>query len=92
MDMGQIPVSGAHYAWMPIGARLIYNSNTTMAGILPQLGAAARLFRRLLVRDEQRRRHAGQQRAAGAAQHPLAQARMAVDAHDDKIDIVVGGA
>ncbi len=44
------------------------------------------------VRHQQWRRHAGQQRAAGAAQHEFAHARMAVDSHDDEIDIVIGGA
>ena len=41
---------------------------------------------------EQRCGHAGQQRAAGAAQHEFAHARMAVNSHDDEIDIVIGGA
>ena len=45
-----------------------------------------------LVRHEDRDGHAAQQRPAGAAQHHLAHPGMAVDAHDDEIGTLVGGA
>jgi hypothetical protein len=44
-----------------------------------------------LVRHEDRDGHAGEQRPAGSTQHHLAHPGMAVDAHHDKVGIVIGG-
>ena len=45
-----------------------------------------------LMRHEDRDGHAVKQRPAGAAQHHLPHPGMAVDAHHDQIDAVIGGA